>query len=86
MDYFLNPNTHSRQLGEDFLLFSELSKETLLVHPFTAKLFKLLTMDKGINQHFIERQLMNQYPQITTEFIDNSLKQLVNLGFIHCHS
>ncbi len=88
MQYLLCQGLQFRQLGHEFLVYSSLSRETLLVHPNAFDIIQYLS-DCKVPQTFGRLCETVADAQDTSksekqDFIKITLEQFIGLGVIEC--
>jgi len=88
MQYSLCEGLQYRQLGREFLVFSNLSRETLLVHENAFDVIQYLSRHKS-PQTFLSvcEAFVDVQDHLTSEeqnFIKITLEQFTGLGVIEC--
>lgn len=85
--YFANQEIACRELKGEYLIFSGLTRQTLVVEPMAFKLVELLKMqprkfDEILTQLATDVNALNNVDLVS--FISASLDQLVDFGVLDC--
>ena len=90
MQYLLYEGLQYRQVGHEFLVYSSLSRETLLVHSNAFDVIQCLSRTKAPQTFgFICAAITDVQDNSTSEkqdFIKITLEQFIGLGVIECIS
>ena len=86
MQYCLHKGLQYRQLDDQFLVYSSLSRETLLVHSMTFRLIQLIDQSPQTFESLCEALVDIQDNSISEkqDFIQITLEQFTELGIIEC--